>query len=477
MKEEFVDRQSVTAKKNRILVIFGALISVLLLLLLLYYVNCIKPVRQFESYYRDALYEDAYDLYNSSLTRIRNNTQKAELIVRETTDFLWMKYKNNDLSREEMEAALSSAEKYTDLSDYTVYMRTNAEALYASRDFYDTGLAHMEAERWLDAIDAFQSVLKEDSLYPESREHIRSAGDSYCTQIMNEAIILAEDSAFEEAIEHIDTALALYPEHAGLKSQKEALYRSYKEHQKESGLIRVREYLEEDKLEDALAILLDLRDDFPNDESISEVFREYEDSYSRDILDRAAPLYEDGAYKEALAILKPAHKLLPKHEAIAELYDKTAGHLPAWLCDFHSENISLRGTRKEENKTSDVHGNTYRHAIVYTEPSALSMQTMTYTEGKETFRLNGEYTRLLGTLSIKAGSRGIRNNQTGTFRIYSGEDVIFEVDGISEHSEPVAFSLDISDTDLLTVSFESGIGLKYILGDICVYKTYSENVD
>jgi len=477
MKEELVDRHAVTVKKRRLLTVFGVLLSVLLLLLLMYYVNCIKPLKQFKAYYNDGFYQEAYDLYNSTLTRIQSNARKAEQAVCDTTDHYWEEYKQASISRTEMENALSSAKNYARLSEYTSYMSANAEALFASRALFDSGIAHMDAGRWQEAIADLKLVLKGDILYKESRELINTAENSYCLQIIDEAAALADNSDYENAILHIDKAIALYPERTDLKSNKEQLYRSYKEYQKETGLLEVRAFLEDDRLEEALAILLSLREDFPEDDSISDAFGEYEDSYSRDILAQASSLYEESAYEEALAILKPAYKLLPKNEAIAALYDKTAGHLPAWLCDFHSENISLRGTRKAEAKTLDVHGSTYEHAIVYTEPSALSMQTMTYSEGKETYHLNGEYTRLLGTLSIKAGSRGIRNDQTGTFRIYNGEEVIFEADNISEDMEPVAFSLDITDADLLSFSFESGIGLKYILGDLCVYKTYSENVD
>lgn len=433
MKEEAIDRSAVEDKKKRLLTIFGILLMFLLLALLVYYVNCAKPVKQFKDCYQQGQYEEAYTLYEDVLTHIRSNARKAEEIVREETDFWWMKYSNSSASREEMELALSSAKKYDALSDYCTYMTDQAHALFLSR-----------------------------------------AEDAYCQQILSESDEKASRQEFEDAILLIDSTLKDYPEHTELKDQKELLYKAYKEYQKETGLIQAQELLENGDLEAALSILVPLLEDFPEDAAILPVFSEYEAAYSQDILSAAQPLYEEGAYADALAILEPAYQLLPKNEAIASLYDQSAGHLPTWLCGFPREDISLRGTRKTESEVRDVHGNTYGHAIVYTEPSALSMQTMNYSEGKENYYLKGAYTRLIGTLSIKEGSRGIHGDQSGTFRIYSGDEILLEISDISESSEPVPFSLDITGTDTLTFSFSSGIGLKYLLGDLCIYKTYTE---
>lgn len=80
--------------------------------------------------------------------------------------------------------------------------------------------------------------------------------------------------------------------------------------------------------------------------------------------------------------------------------------------------------------------------------------------------------RLQGTLAVKAGSRGIQNGHTGTFRIYGDDTLLFEAGDLSEESEPQTFDLDVSGVKTLTFAFESGTGLKYLLGDVNLYRYY-----
>ncbi len=473
MQEELVDREAVTRGKRRLITIFGIMITVLLLGLLLYYVNCIQPVERFDKLYSQEAYDEALAYYTDTLTRIGGNARKAEQIVKDETIRRWQEYQEASVTRTTLEKSLEAARNYENLSGFLEELKPSMDALYRSRDAYEKGAALMDAGEYLAAWESFGSMDKADALYEKGAAKAREAQKLYCTSIAEQARALMAEADYEKAMALADEALKHFPDDPDLLEQKETIYLAFKDYTKQTALARARELLDQGNLEETLRVLTDLQKSYPEDTGISDFTAQYETAYARQILDEARPLFDQGEYEEALAVLTPAHEILPDNPQITELYDGTAGHLPAWLADFASENINLRGTKTKEESSTDTFGNTYGHVLLYTEPSAISMQTMAYTEGREDFPLKKAYTRLLGTLAVKEGSRGIQGDRTGTFRIYGDGTLLLEISGISETSEPFPLSVDVTGVDTLSLTFESGTGLKYLLGDLCVYKTYS----
>ena len=474
MKEELVDQETVANGKKRLLTLFGILITLLLLGLLLYYVNVVRPVTQFHDLYTQAHYTEAYSFYEDHLKRFGITAQKGEEIVKEEVLRIWTAYQNASADQDTLDQVLASAARYENMNAFLSGLEPDIQVLSESRSRYTSGLSHLEQEEWLSAAEDFSRMSETDCLYKEGKEQALAAQKGYSSLILSESEALMNAADYDGAMALTDEALTHFPDNEELKAFREKIYTAYQEHEKQDSLARVQKALDQQNLTEAMRILAPLKEKYPEDTQILEISASCEEAYAGQILSKARPLFEQGAYEEVLQILAPARELLSSNTEIQALYDETSGHLPAWLCDFPNyENVTLRGTRKKGETAVDTFGNTYGHVLLYAEPSALSMQAMSYTQGRETYTLSGAYTRLLGTLAVKEGSRGIKNDQTGTFRIYGDEQLLLEIPGISENTEPVSFSLDVTDVDLLSITFESGTGLKYLLGDACLYKTWT----
>ena len=474
MQEEIIDHSKTEAGKRRLLYIFAGMATVLLVALLLYYVNCVRPLDEFRALVESGDYKTAYSFYEEQLTSFGGNDRKAQEILAEQLQELWRQYRESDVSFEPLSACMDACASYPEAAGELAAIQDSIDALHASRSSYAQGESLMEEGRYLEAYQAFSAVSQSDILYEDSQLLSQTAAESHCSVVVEEARALALDGQYEEAMSRLDEALVLFPDNAALTGGREEVYLSYREYTRQTRLAQAQELLNSQNLQDALYILSGLREEFPDDEQTEALWTQYEDAYAASVLQAAQPLYDAKDYSGALALLSPAAELLPGREDIRTLFQEADKRVPKWLADFPCENVSLRGTRKTEESAADMQGNVYQHVILYVEPSALSMQTMQYSEGMETYDLGRNYTRLFATLAIKNDSRGIRGEQTGTFRIYGDGRLLLEQAGISEASDPLSIDLDITGVDELTFSFTSGTGLKYLLGNACVYGVYEE---
>ena len=472
MQEQPIDQEAAARGKRRLITIFCVMITILLLGILLYYVNCIRPVDNFRTLYTDGQYEAALTLYENTLSKVDGNARKAEQCVRDHLEHAWAQYRDAVIDRTQMETACAAAEKYPALEGDLAALKPQLTLLYASRAAYEEGCRLLEAGQYLDAIAQFSSMSENDTLYIEGTDKSQEARQGYCQQIVTQTGTLMEQSQYEDAMTAVEEALTRFPEDATLTSQKEVIYNAYRDYRKQTSMAEAQAALDQGNLEEALRILAPLKKDYPDDADLSALTDQYEASYCAQIAEAAAPLLEERQYRQAFDIVSPAYDIFPENDTIASLYDQAEGHLPKAVDALSWENDTLRGTKTTGDNVEDTHGNLYGHAIVYTEPSAISMQTMTYSEGKDLCQLNGRYTRLQGTLAVKAGSRGIQNGHTGIFRIYGDDTLLFEAGDLSEASEPQTFDLDVSGVKTLTFAFESGTGLKYLLGDVNLYRYY-----
>ena len=472
MQEQPIDQETAARGKRRLITIFCVMITILLLGILLYYVNCIRPVNTFRALYADGQYEQALTLYENTLSKVGGNARKAEQCVREHLENSWSQYEAAAIEREQMETAYAAAEKYPALEADLAALKPQLTALYTSRAAYEEGCTLLEAGQYLDAMARFSSMSENDSLYIEGTAKSQEAQKGYCQQIVNQTGALMTQAQYEDAMTAVEDALTRFPGDATLTAQKEVIYNAYKDYRKQTSMAEAQTALDQGNLEEALRILAPLKKDYPDDADLSALTDQYETSYCSQIAEAASPLLEERQYQQAFDIVSPAYDIFPENETIAGLYDQAEGHLPKSMDTLSWENDTLRGTKTTGDNVEDTHGNLYEHAVIYTEPSAISMQTMAYSEGKDLCQLNGRYTRLQGTLAIKAGSRGIQNDRTGIFRIYGDDTLLFEAGELSEESEPQSFDLDVSGVKTLTFAFESGTGLKYLLGDVNFYRYY-----
>ena len=472
MQEQPIDQEAAARGKRRLITIFCVMITILLLGILLYYVNCIRPVDNFRTLYTDGQYEAALTLYENTLSKVDGNARKAEQCVRHHLEHAWAQYRDAVIDRSQMETACAAAEKYPALEGDLAALKPQLTLLYASRAAYEEGCRLLEAGQYLDAIAQFSSMSENDTLYIEGTDKSQEARQGYCQQIVTQTSTLMEQSQYEDAMTAVEDALTRFPEATTLTAQKEVIYNAYKDYRKQTSMAEAQAALDQGNLEEALRILAPLKKDYPDDTDLSALTDQYEASYCAQIAEAATPLLEERQYRQAFDIVSPAYDIFPENDTIASLYDQAEGHLPKAADALSWENDTLRGTKTTGDNVEDTHGNLYGHAIIYTEPSAISMQTMTYSEGKDLCQLNGRYTRLQGTLAVKAGSRGIQNGHTGTFRIYGDDTLLFEAGDLSEESEPQTFDLDVSGVKTLTFAFESGTGLKYLLGDVNLYRYY-----
>ena len=472
MQEQPIDQEAAAKGKRRLITIFCVLITVLLLGILLYYVNCIRPVDTFRTLYAGEQYEQALTLYENTLSKVGGNARKAEQCVRDNLEHAWAQYQEAAIDRTQMETACAAAEKYPALEGDLAALKPQLTLLYASRAAYEEGCRLLEAGQYLDAIAQFSSMSENDTLYIEGTDKSQEARQGYCQQIVTQTSTLMEQSQYEDAMTAVEEALTRFPEDATLTAQKEVIYNAYRDYWKQTSMAEAQAALDQGNLEEALRILAPLKKDYPDDTDLSALTDQYEASYCAQIAEAASPLLAERQYAQAFDIVSPAYDIFPENDTIASLYDQAEGHLPKAADALSWENDTLRGTKTTGDNVEDTHGNLYGHAIIYTEPSAISMQTMTYSEGKDLCQLNGRYTRLQGTLAVKAGSRGIQNGHTGTFRIYGDDTLLFEAGDLSEESEPQTFDLDVSGVKTLTFAFESGTGLKYLLGDVNLYRYY-----
>ena len=472
MQEQQIDPETAAKGKRRLITIFCVMITILLLGILLYYVNCIRPVDNFRTLYTDGQYEAALTLYENTLSKVDGNARKAEQCVRDHLEHAWAQYRDAVIDRSQMETACAVAEKYPALEEDLAALKPDLTLLYASRAAYEEGCSLLDAGQYLDAIAQFSSMSENDTLYIEGTSRIREAQESYCQQIVAQTGALMSQARYEDAMTAVEDALTRFPEATTLTAQKEVIYNAYKDYRKQTSMAEAQAALDQGNLEEALRILAPLKKDYPDDADLSALTDQYEASYCAQIAEAATPLLEERQYRQAFDIVSPAYDIFPENDTIASLYDQAEGHLPKAADALSWENDTLRGTKTIGDNVEDTHGNLYGHAIIYTEPSAISMQTMTYSEGKDLCQLNGRYTRRQGTLAVKAGSRGIQNGHTGTFRIYGDDTLLFEAGDLSEESEPQTFDLDVSGVKTLTFAFESGTGLKYLLGDVNLYRYY-----
>ena len=163
---------------------------------------------------------------------------------------------------------------------------------------------------------------------------------------------------------------------------------------------------------------------------------------------------------DAQLILKVALKISINNSNKNEADDQgTSGESYVYLEDLDWY-MSGDSYLKENTSKIDNFGNIREHSIravgITGSGAAWNM-----------YRTDNKYKKITGTFSLAFDSRNYSN--TGKVRFYSGDQMIYESDGITAGSDPIDFSVDISGVKDLKVELSNTTSC-YFLSNVRLYK-------
>lgn len=343
-------------------------------------------------------------------------------------------------------------------------VRSNIEALNASRVAYKTAESFFSTENYAEAIEQYKKVIADDPNYSDAAAKIESCYNNYRNKVLAEAESMVAGGSYSSAISLLESALSVLPNDAKIQ-ENIILYQS-----KLAAL----------EISDALAnaaasaeagdyakAIRDIESHYkanPDDYQLSTRYAEYTKAYEDQIIAAVDSLAAARKYDEAIEQIKSAQSLLPDSQVLKDKLAALESSKPTALSNLGTLN---GGWNWNEGTPEDPFGNNYSGSINFTIQSNHEWGSGSKTIYAE-YRLDGKYALLTGNLIPYTS---INENSTYQVLVYTDDgssnfQLVYTSPEIGRKTDSTPFEAPIAGAKFVKITIVLGDEAAAILTDL-----------
>ncbi len=367
----------------------------------------------------------AYSIYNQPTARINRmlsagNYMEAFEIYETELDGKELSEKTLDLLVEAANSAASAYEEntasYEDATKHLSEIKMFASCAGAPLELIE------DAEQRVDALKNLKECLKTADAFYEQKDYLGAM------QYYNYALDMREDA--KDALEGLSKAKDAYRD--DILAQFDAYISKRDYDSAESTLNTALGYLEDDSI-------------------LKEKLNGLDDVRVKDIVNDAYSYTQGGDWDAAVELLEDAQSQFTTNPSIAEAYKDIKEKMPITLENITT--ISSSNINVIRDVLKDRFGNVYDGGVLYD-----AVCSPTY----GVYHLSSQY-KSFDSIAFVGTQCGLE--QKYSIAIYVDEELVFFKDEITEESQPIAISIDLTNKDtmrIVTTWYEGAWGSNFI---------------
>ncbi len=360
-------------------------------------------------------------------------------------------------------------------ADEVMTILMELQVLKASRDAYAEAEKQYAEGNYGTALDQYAQVNESDDNYAAAQEKIAECTNEYRGQILNQTEAPETDEEYENAISLLKIALDVLPEDGELLARQNSLIEEYAAKLKSEALEQGTQLIKEENYADAFALINKALKYNENDSELTSFLRSSQSAYESYIAEQVNDFTAVYDYASALDLLNTALSTLPDSTALAELLEQTEANQPVRLCDIKVAEAENYEQITELVVTEDSMGNRYNPENLFKASCSIwgsNTNRGGEVKGYAKYYLNGEYTKLMGTV-VAADDSEI----TGcVLTIYGDSKIIYISDVITRATSPLEIDLDVTGITWIHMEFsipeeaDACAWMRVLLADMMLYK-------
>lgn len=345
--------------------------------------------------------------------------------------------------------------------------------LKASRDAYAKAEEAYEAGNYSAALDEYSHVSEADSNYEDAQTKIAECTEQYRQEILDQTANPESESDYENGISLVTIALGILPEDADLTKRLNILTEEYAALLKSKALTQGTEYINAGNYAEAFELINKALEYNEGDSELISFLTSSQSAYESYITEQVNTFTAGYDYDSALALLNTALSTLPASTALTELREQTEKNQPVKLCDIKVAESENYEQITELVVTEDSMGNQYNPGNLF--KVSCVWWGGSRDDGYTKYYLNGEYTKLKGTI-VAADDSEI----TGcVLTVYGDNKILYTSNLITRSTSPLALDLDVTDITWIHMEFsvpedtegaEWNRWMRVLLADMTLYK-------
>ena len=321
----------------------------------------------------------------------------------------------------------------------------------------ESGISFYETGNYEEALRCFNQLPLDSKQCEEAQSLLQKSSDAYCEKIAEKAEKYVQNGEYEIALELLDNAQALLPNATELQELHNTTYAAYKTFISMTAIESAEEYIANDDYEAAINVLRDAISKNEEDVELAALLSQYEEKYCDYIIQQANAALELEGYQSAISIIKQAQDILPNNDSLKSAIVFYESYAPVYLANLEYFDQEYDWYKVLESDMDNL-GNEYHNSIA-----------CRYLDN--TYILNGDYSRLCGTLYQRYEYRDRDHN--GHMEVYADGVLIFS-EKMSAGIYPINFELDVIDVNELRIVVahsHANTGVRYIaLGNCYLQK-------
>lgn len=458
--------------------------------------------KHFQDLFEKGSYSEAYNYYEDISDKPKYKQEIIEYLSVQAAD-LADSYNTNKVSYDEALHLLQAIDAYdVDTSE----AKSQIASLNISKNNFDAGVEHYEKGEYLQAYQAFQNVVKEDSLY--SKAGVES--ERSLTALSNKVLLEVDQYDYDSALTVMERYASYFDENSEFSIRYEALRTDftndivlkiealikncqYEEaidcieqnensyswldlsEQREkaskewysSTISMAEEYWHTNCYEEAFSCINNCKS--KNTAYQDELCEEYDtiyDSYIKYVINQADEAFgENKDYASAVYLLN--HSLFPEDTSILVWIADYSVYEPVYLCELDTFSWDLLSVGTQDNDiATDVLGNVYNsNGVFYREP----VSTNNPRAGSVAYSLSGNYSVLRGTIYKPKAILDLSDSDTyywpksGVIKIYGdGVCIYSNTEMTKTQKNPIDIEVDITGVRILTIEIDGYAGSGYV---------------
>ena len=366
-------------------------------------------------------------------------------------------YNREELSYDDARAVVERIERcdicsYATLAD--AYDRLNV--LARSKNCYQAGEEAYEAADYKQAMEQYAQVSSEDQNFDAAQEKHTQARAAYRGAVLEEAAAEAEQADYDSALETLEAANLFLETDPELEAQIQKYRTEQADHQAAEILRQADELLAQEQYAEACSYLSKQAEALPERTDVQQALKDCREAYKTYALDQAEQaLLVQRDPGTAASIMGQALLVLPDDPDLLEQQEYYRSFRTIWLGEldyFKVEDITPGelGTREGYMNAriaavKDNVGNKYENYI-YVSRGATGSSAVTY-------RLDGAYDRLTGTLIVTKSTRDLKD--VGWYKIYADDKLIFDSGEMGQGTLPIQFDVSLEKAAELKIEVYS----------------------
>ena len=320
-----------------------------------------------------------------------------------------------------------------------------------------SGISFYETGDYEEALRCFVQLPLDSKQYEKAQSILLKSSDAYCEEIAEIAEKYVQNGEYEVALELLENAQALLPNAAELQELYNTTYADYKTYISTTAIEGAEEYIANGDYESAINVLRDAISKIEEDVELATLLSQYEEKYCDYIIQQANAASELEGYQSAISIIKQAQDILPNNDSLKSAIVFYESYAPVYLANLEYFDQEYDWYKVLESDMDNL-GNEYHNSIA-----------CRYLDN--TYILNGDYSRLCGTLYQRYEYRDRDHN--GHMEVYADGVLIFS-EKMSAGIYPINFELDVIDVNELRIVVahsHANTGVRYIaLGNCYLQK-------